>query len=115
MAHDSLEITIARKVLRLAEQIAPMLPQNVGRDQVAGTALSEVEAVQILRQRLLDLGRGLTARELDVCARALVGMTAEGTALDLNLKKTSVETYRRRAYARLGISSCYQLFRMLIT
>lgn len=56
----------------------------------------------------------LTTRERQVCARSIIGVTAEGIALDLDIKQTSVLTYRRRAYARLNINSINQLSSMLI-
>ncbi|MDK3018395.1 helix-turn-helix transcriptional regulator [Pseudodonghicola flavimaris] len=56
----------------------------------------------------------LTRREVAVCARSILGVTAEGIALDLGIKQTSVLTYRRRAYARLNVSSINQLSSMLI-
>ncbi len=43
-------------------------------------------------------------REREVCSRAAAGKTIEGTARDLNIRKTSVITYRQRAYQKLGIS-----------
>lgn len=57
---------------------------------------------------------GLSNREVAVCARSLLGSTAEGIASDLGIKQTSVLTYRRRAYDRLNISSVHQLSSMLI-
>ena len=74
---------------------------------------SKESALLHFRRRLLILDRGLTARELDVMARAIIGMTAEGTALDINVKKSSVVTYRKRAYERLGVSSLPELFRLV--
>ena len=56
----------------------------------------------------------LTQREVSVCARSILGVTAEGIALDLGIKQTSVLTYRRRAYARLNVNSINQLSTMLI-
>jgi len=56
----------------------------------------------------------LTRREREVCARAAVGMTVEATALDLGISRTTVLTYRQRAYARLGVTSPIEL-RALIT
>lgn len=50
----------------------------------------------------------LTDRERDVCARTIAGMTAEAIALDLGIGRTSVLTYRRRAYERYGMSSAGQ-------
>ena len=59
----------------------------------------------MMQQRLAAVPGGLSARECEVCARAIAGLTIEGTALDLNIRKTSVITYRQRAYQKLGISS----------
>lgn len=56
----------------------------------------------------------LSNRETSVCARSLVGVTAEGIAIDLGIKQTSVLTYRRRAYERLNINSVHQLSTMLL-
>lgn len=53
--------------------------------------------------------RGLTRREREVCARAAVGMSAEATARDLGVAKTSVLTYRQRAYQRLEVASPFEL------
>lgn len=52
----------------------------------------------------------LTTRERDVCARILLGFTAEAIALDLGIAPSSVVTYRKRAYARLGIVAQNELF-----
>jgi DNA-binding CsgD family transcriptional regulator len=57
-----------------------------------------------IERRLESLAGGLSRREREVCARAAAGQTIEGTALDLNIRKTSVITYRQRAYQKLGIS-----------
>jgi DNA-binding CsgD family transcriptional regulator len=64
-------------------------------------------------RKLYALNAGLTRRELSVCALALVGMTIEGSALELNVKKSTIITYRKRAYERLGISSLNELFSIL--
>lgn len=56
-------------------------------------------------ERLLKfLPGGLSRRECEVCSRAVAGKTIEGTALDLNISRTSVITYRQRAYQKLNIS-----------
>lgn len=56
----------------------------------------------------------LTRRELEVCARTIVGMTAEGISIDLRIAHTTVLTYRRRAYARYGVSSAHELMGRLL-
>jgi DNA-binding CsgD family transcriptional regulator len=56
----------------------------------------------------------LSGRERSVCARTVAGVTAEGIAIDLGIKQSSVLTYRRRAYERLNISTAHQLSAMLL-
>jgi DNA-binding CsgD family transcriptional regulator len=62
------------------------------------------------RQRLQALNPQLTARELDVCARLLLGMTHDGIASDLGIRLPTVKTLRNRAFARLGIHFRSELF-----
>ena len=52
----------------------------------------------------------LSPREAQVCARALIGMTNLGIALELGVKESTIATLRRRAYAKLGIASVHELF-----
>lgn len=61
-------------------------------------------------QQLQAQAPALTARELDVCARLLTGMTQEGIATDLGLSLPTVKTYRNRAFGRLGIHFKNELF-----
>jgi DNA-binding CsgD family transcriptional regulator len=70
--------------------------------------------VQALAQRLKRINGQLTARELDVCARLLQGMTQEGVAADLGLSLPTVRTYRNRAFARLGIHFRNELFALVL-
>ncbi|WP_191250561.1 helix-turn-helix transcriptional regulator [Kordiimonas sediminis] len=56
----------------------------------------------------------LTDRERQVCERILLGFTTTGIGLDLNIAPTSVATYRKRAYSKLGISSQNELFSLCL-
>jgi len=56
---------------------------------------------------------GLTAREIEVCAAIAVGMSSQGIALTLDITCNTVLTYRKRAYARLGICSQNELLRLI--
>lgn len=56
----------------------------------------------------------LTEREREVCANILAGRTSEATALALGVSVNTVTTLRRRAYARLGISSQNELLRLAV-
>jgi DNA-binding CsgD family transcriptional regulator len=71
--------------------------------------------IQDLIGRLTAVNSNLTPRELQVCARILIGMTSEGIALDLDINSHSVVTYRKRAYAKLNISSQNELFLLCLT
>jgi DNA-binding CsgD family transcriptional regulator len=66
-----------------------------------------------LEQRLDMLSSGLSRRELEVCARALLGLTIDETARQLDIGKTSVITYRQRAYQKLGVSRLSDLMRLI--
>lgn len=57
-----------------------------------------------------DALMALSERERAVCLGVLAGKKAEVIAHDLGVAPTSVVTYRRRAYDKLGISSRAELF-----
>ncbi|MEM7277306.1 MAG: LuxR C-terminal-related transcriptional regulator [Pseudomonadota bacterium] len=56
----------------------------------------------------------LTNREREVCERILLGYTSVGIGLDLEIAPSSVVTYRRRAYAKLGIATQNELFSLCL-
>ncbi len=70
--------------------------------------------------RLVDILQGsetapmLSSREAAVCARIVTGYSNEAIALDLGLSFHSVRTYRRRAYAKLGVTSQNELFAVIL-
>jgi DNA-binding CsgD family transcriptional regulator len=67
-----------------------------------------------IEERIARLPTKLTPRQLEVCSRTAIGMTAEGVAIDLGVKTSSVVTHRRRAYERLGIATGFELTRLLL-
>jgi len=104
------EFEAVERLLELAQLALPVLRRHgeLLRKE-AGLSLS-----QRLEKRLEAHFPLLTGRERQVCARTLGGMTAEAIALDLGVGRTSVLTYRRRAYERYGISSAGQLLENLL-
>lgn len=56
----------------------------------------------------------LTTREREVCIRILQGYTSEAISLELDVAKSTIHTYRKRAYAKLGISSQNELFSLYL-
>ncbi|VWD44366.1 helix-turn-helix transcriptional regulator [Burkholderia contaminans] len=69
-------------------------------------------------QRMLARLRGacpaLSTRELDVLRGVLEGQTAHEIGETIGVKASSVVTYQKRAYRRLGISSQRQLFALCL-
>jgi len=90
----------------LARLALPMLPLNRRR------SLARLPSAQHVEDRLQSLFPTLTGRERQVCARAVTGMSVEATAVDLDIAKTSVMTYRKRGYQRMGITSVHELCRL---
>ena len=86
-----------------------ILIRKPGAPRRAGESLLED-----IENKLAALPIDLTPRQLSVCARTLIGMTAKGVALDLGVSVSSVVTYRRRAYERLGIATGAELARLLL-
>jgi DNA-binding CsgD family transcriptional regulator len=58
----------------------------------------------VLERRLQALDARLSRRECEVCVLAILGKTVDATARDLRIRRTSVITYRQRAYQKLGIA-----------
>jgi DNA-binding CsgD family transcriptional regulator len=92
------------RLIGLACLTLPMLPLN----RTHAVPAAQLTVDQLERRFAVRFGR-LTPRERQVCARAVIGMTVEATAIDLGIAKTSVLTYRQRAYQRLRISGPYEL------
>lgn len=88
----------------LARLALPMLPLARSPGPV-GATLTPVQ----LEERFARRCPALTLRERQVCARAAVGLSVEGTAIELGIAKTSVVTFRQRAYRRLGVTSPFEL------
>ena len=91
-------------LISLACLALPMVPLN-RRQRMVPQQLSVVQLEERFASRFVQL----TQRERQVCARAAIGMTVEATALDLGIAKTSVLTYRQRAYQRLQVTSPFEL------
>jgi DNA-binding CsgD family transcriptional regulator len=93
-----------RSLIGLACLVLPMLPLNRRR-----SAAAQPLTIAELEKRFGDRCARLTQRERQVCARAAGGMSVEATALDLGIAKSSVLTYRQRAYQRLGVAGPFAL------
>lgn len=95
-------------LLSLAFLALPMIPRNQRHRQLGTLSVEQLEA------RFAKSFPQLTHRERQVCARAASGMTVEATAQDLRIAKTSVLTYRQRAYLRLNVNSPLELSSLVV-
>lgn len=101
---------IVESLTSLAEIALPMLRRHHDLRQDD----AHLPFKERLQRRIGSAYPILTTREREVSARTLLGMTAEAIAIDLRIKRSSVLTYRTRAYERLGISSANQLLSALL-
>ena len=95
----------------LAEIVLPLLGKQI---DLLGDELA-VPAVQRVERRLKRTFPALTRREIEVCARTMIGMTAEAISLDLGIGETTTLTYRRRAYERYKLSSASEMVGKILT
>lgn len=77
-------------------------------------ACSETDKLETAVRRLQRAAPRLTARERDVCMGIVQGRSSEAIAIALGISINTVLTYRKRAYARLGISSHNELMRLAL-
>lgn len=73
---------------------------------------SHIDQPAIL-QRLEAICPALSQREREVCAHAAAGKTIDETALELGIARTSIITYRQRAYQKLDISRPNELISLI--
>lgn len=93
-----------------AEVVLPILRRH---GEIVGANAGQT-MLQRIEERMALQFPALSARELAVCGRTLIGMTAEAIGLELDIRTSTVRTYRRRAYERYAISSANQfLVKML--
>lgn len=62
-------------------------------------------------RRLACMYASLSAREVEVCAALLCGNSAKQAALHLGIEASSVVTYRKRAFLKLGVATLRELLR----
>lgn len=105
--------SLSDTLLPLVEHHAQLLQGNPSGVPL-GSAEAEPDALRrALGQRLEDSDVRLSAREQDVCLGLLTGETLAEMARRLNVKISSVETYLKRASAKLGVSGRHGVARWM--
>jgi DNA-binding CsgD family transcriptional regulator len=107
-----------RREVMLVESLARLIATVVAKHFALLPGLAEPAplrpSVELFERRVTALDSRLTARQIQVCARALMGMTNAAVGLDLGIRVPTVATLRKRAYATLGISSLNELFALCL-
>jgi DNA-binding CsgD family transcriptional regulator len=104
-----------RQHLELMRTLSGTLAATVER-HVAMLQPPALNNLDELCKLIPDIPRGsrLSRQETAVCARIITGHSTESIALNLGISAHSVATYRRRAYAKLNVSSQNELFLLLL-
>lgn len=61
-----------------------------------------------------NLRARLSFRELETCARVVLGYSSEAIAIDLGVSVHSAITFRKRAFAKLGFATHQELFEFVL-
>lgn len=94
-------VSVLSKQADIARRLAPP-PRPV--------AMSRGELWKKVKTAILEDAPQLTPREAEICAGIILGYTVVGLSLNLNISVNTVATHRKRAYAKLRISSQNELF-----
>jgi len=101
--------SLSDTLLPLVEHHGQLLGQGVGRPGAHVTDLEAGSLRQAFAERLAQEAVKLSSREQEVCLGLLTGGTVPEMAQRLNVKNSSIETYLKRATAKLGVSGRHGL------
>ncbi|WP_300633484.1 LuxR C-terminal-related transcriptional regulator [Pseudomonas sp.] len=102
--------SLSDTLLPLIERHAQMTRQRLARQPHPALAeLDQAPLAQIFDERLAQSDIVLSAREKEVCLGLLTGATVPQTAEKLRVKNSSIETYLKRAAAKLSVSGRHGL------
>ncbi|EUB87250.1 helix-turn-helix transcriptional regulator [Pseudomonas koreensis] len=106
--------SLSDTLLPLIERHAQLSRQIVAKQPRLPLAdLEQAPLQQVFDERLALGGIVLSAREKEVCLGLLTGGTVPQLAEKLRVKSSSVETYLKRATAKLGVSGRHGLARWM--
>lgn len=95
-------------IVRL-EELAPILMAALSRHVELSVSRPGDETPALVRQTLLSANAALSAREAEVAAGFILGRTQAEIGAETGLTLSSVITYRRRAYCKLGVMDKQEL------
>lgn len=103
-----------RKITKLSELFLSLIELHLSIVSPQAIQPGSKPSLDWMEQTVGELGSSLTPREIQVCARALLGLTRSGIALDLGVKPPTINTLTQRAYAKLNISNLNELFALCL-
>ena len=94
-------------------QTVPLITRTIAKHIEVAGRVPEPNLTLRCREQIsrcvASSGVPFSQREFEVCVRILYGMSTCGIALDLGVGEETVMTYKKRAYARLGLASQREL------
>lgn len=100
---------VVMRALRKQVELSRCLETPVRADSGALSVAKRQQNLRRIRTCLSEEEK-LSPREADVCAHIALGYTIVAISLNLGITINTVATHRKRAYAKLGISSQNELF-----
>jgi DNA-binding CsgD family transcriptional regulator len=108
---DAADIAIFQSA---AGVIAALVGKHFAMAPPSAERTARKPSVEMFEALVGGLDERLTTRQIQVCARALMGMTNVAVGLSLGIQVPTVATLRKRAYATLKISSLNELFALCL-
>ena len=105
------ELSVLKHLGQVLLPLAELHTRMVGvplDDNVNKVAPADVLQAYLTRRSIL-----LSSRETSVCSAFVKGMTSVSIAQAMGVKESTVETYAKRAFAKLGVSSRRELLSLV--
>jgi DNA-binding CsgD family transcriptional regulator len=100
--------------LSVVSKLANLLIETLRKHDHIRPALNNDDRLEQYCARLLCIAPQLSRREIHVCAEIVRGLSSGAIASSLGLSINTILTHRRRAYAKLRISSQNELSHLLL-
>lgn len=86
------------------------ISRRLGGQATRSQPLTRDQLLKKVHGVILEDAPQLTKREAEICAGIILGYTVLGLSLNLGISVNTVATHRKRAYAKLKVSSQNELF-----
>ena len=93
---------------------APLLLRLLIRQEGIHFGVNSQSNLPALEGRLGQFASKLSNREVQVCSRILLGCSFDEIAEQLKVKRSSIKSYRERAFEKLAITSRFELFALML-